>query len=415
MTKILNIAMGAAAAAALLAPVASAEKSGDVSAYIDQVQLGDVWSGLNVEVRETTKGDLSGTTTSVGNATAATTRHGNVAFTSSQATYGASDAETIIDAGRVHGNVYSTTTAYANTSTANTWTGSTQFTAEQSNAGDVEAFSKATATKFKRGAGTITGIANVATSSAEFGNVDSYTNQTNTGSSSAKNVVIVDRNTKSIDYSVIAGGNAVTTEGASSDVWGAAVQVQGEHTDVVASSRIKSWESRSDVAATVTAAANSYTLTNYDGNATLGASGSELYQENGANVEANNRLVLESWNGQAFGTSYGVGNSALIHNQGGDTGLFSIQNNFGDVSSDTFLRGNSSHGDTAIIDATAIGNAATASHCTHCGDGALTGSAHQTNYGSSYAQSTFIGGSTGTVYGSATAVGNTATFTASGH
>lgn len=415
MTKKLNILMSAAAAAALLAQGASAEKSGDVSAYIDQVQLGDVWSGLNVEVRETTKGDIAGTTTSVGNAAAATTTHGNVAFTSSQSTYGASDAETDIDAGRVHGNVYTTTTAYANTSTANTWTGSTQFTAEQNNAGDIEAFNRVRATKFKQGAGTVTGIANVATSSAEFGDVDSYTNQTNNGSSYATNVVVVDRNTNSLDYSVIAGGNAVTTEGVSSDIWGAAVQVQGEHTDVVASSRVKSWDSRSDVAATVTAAANSYTLTNYDGNATLGVDGSELYQENGAYVEANNRIVLENWNGQAFATSYGVGNSALIHNQGGNTGLFSNQNNFGDVSSNSFLRGNSQHGDTGIIDATAIGNAATATHCSHCGDGALTGSTYQTNYGSSYAQSTFRGGTTGAIYGSATAVGNTATFTANGN
>ena len=125
-------------------------------------------------------------------------------------------------------------------------------------------------------------------------------------------------------------------------------------------------------------------------------------------------MSLDQWQGHAASTSYGVGNTAMINNVGSDTGLYTIQQNFGDVTAHAGLNGESFTGGTGTVNSTAIGNAASASLCTACGDAVLSGSVSQHNYGSSHASATIYSGHAGTIYGSATAVGNSATFTASG-
>jgi len=412
MTKKLNILMGAVAAAALISPAAFAWEDGSASLTIDQVELGNVWSNMDVHVGDHTDGNVGVGATSVGNTAAATVMSGDVTLVATQEMHGHTGALTSVNGGDVRGALYATTTSYANASTTGTMMGNTGALVTQSNSGVVSGTTNIAVRNVGKVATTTTAIANVATPSSAFGDNRSFTHQTNLGSSYAATNASLCCDNESADFVTLAGGNAVTSTGSSSTAVNGAVQLQDFGTQVASSSNVHIVRG-TNVASTAKAAANSYTLTNQFGPTTLGRADSPLYQGNGGDVSASSAVTLDHWNGHAISTAYGVGNSALVGNVGNDTGLYANQENAGSVQAYAGLNGSSFTGGTGHVDATAI-NAATASLCTACGDSVLHGTVNQTNYGSTTAGANISAGSAGNVYGSATAVGNSATFTASG-
>ena len=83
-------------------------------------------------------------------------------------------------------------------------------------------------------------------------------------------------------------------------------------------------------------------------------------------MDANTTVSLDDWSGDANASAYGVGNSALVANVGSDTSLYAIQSNYGAVTANASLSGGRNDG-TGTVNATAIGNAATATLCNACG------------------------------------------------
>ena len=413
MTKKLNILMSAAAAAVLLAPAASAWEENTSHVYIDQVQLDEVWSELNVHVDDHTHGDVGVGATSVGNTASGLIMSGDIVYSAKQEMHGDTGAVTNVAGGDIDGALYASTTAYANASTAGTWDGSLGYRAEQLNSGDVRATTNILVGNVGRAATTTTAIANVSTPEAEYGDNLSYSEQTNTGSSFAATNATVCCDAESANFSTVAGGNAVTSVGSSSTVINGAVQQQDFDTNIQATSQVHVVYA-TDVTSSATAAANSYTLHNEYGYATLGREDSPLYQGNGSDVQAASLVQLDDWSGHGVSTAYGVGNSALIANSASDTGLYANQENAGTVTSYASLSGTSFTGGTGVVHSTAIGNAATATLCNLCGDAALQGKVNQYNAGATYAGADVYAGHAGNIYGSATAIGNSATFTSSG-
>ena len=348
----------------------------------------------------------------MGNTASALIKSGDITYSAKQETYSDTGAVTDVSGGDIKGGLYASTTSYANASTAGTWDGDLSYRAEQLNGGDVRATTNVNVGHVGQAATNTTAIANVSTPENEYGKNGSFSQQTNNGSSFATTNASVCCDTESAHFSTVAGGNAVSSAGSSSTVINGAVQEQAYDTNIQATSNVHVVYAK-DVSSSATAAANSYTLHNEYGYATLGRDVSPLYQGNGADVQAVSHVHLDHWDGQAVSNAYGVGNSALISNSASDTGLYAVQYNGGNVTSSASLSGSTTSGGAGFVNSTAIGNAATATLCTACGDGTVHGSVHQTNSGASYANANINSGHSGNIYGSATAVGNSATFTPS--
>lgn len=414
MSKKLNVLMSAVAAAALLAPAASAWEDDNHNVYVDQVQLDDVFSEMTVWIDDDIDGEVVASSAAIGNTAAAEVMSGNVTYEAVQIMHGDTIANTEIEGGSVDGAVYASSTAYANASTAGTWMGNTQALAHQTNNGVVVAETEIDLVNVGEVGASTTAIANVSTPSSEYGDNRSFSQQENNESVYAITDATLCCNNDEANFTTIAGGNAVTSNGSSSTVINGAVQTNYNSDAEILSESYVYIQNASDVSATSTAAANSYTLMNEFGYATLGRDESPLYQGNDASVSAENEIETVSFHGYANASSYGVGNSALIGNVGSDTGLFANQENWGNVSATASLSGSSYTGGTGVVHSTAIGNAATATLCNMCGDGVLQGSVNQVNGGSMYATSSVYSSNAGNIYGSATAVGNSASFTAGG-
>ena len=120
MTKKLNILMSAAAAVALITPAALAEGSDGAKVYIDQVQLHEVWSNLDVQFGDKAHGDIAVGTSSVGNTAPALIKSGYITYSAKQETYGDTGAVTDVSGGDIKGGLYASITSYDNASTAGT-------------------------------------------------------------------------------------------------------------------------------------------------------------------------------------------------------------------------------------------------------------------------------------------------------
>ncbi len=166
-----------------------------------------------------------------------------------------------------------------------------------------------------------------------------------------------------------------------------------------------------DVINTATATGNAYNVENSYGFARVVAG-----QNNSANIVANSDVTLDLWEGWNASTAYAVANSTLVSNIGSDIDLTSIQDNEGDVEATATFTGGQADGgvgDNNITDfvtsATAFGNAVSGFVCSTCGGG-ITANNRQTNSGNIVASTSIQTGSGGALIGTATAVGNSATF-----
>ncbi|MEO0466086.1 MAG: holdfast anchor protein HfaD, partial [Pseudomonadota bacterium] len=206
-----------------------------------------------------------------------------------------------------------------------------------------------------------------------------------------------------------AGGNSITSTGSTTTSIQGAVQTTATGETIQAVSDVYAGSANGAIV-TTTASGNSYVLHNEWGYTSLGREGSELYQGNESEIDARSWVTLDNWNGHAAVSSYGVGNSAVVGNIGSDTALHTIQSNFGAVGSQASFDGASATGGVAQLTSTSIGNAASATLCTACNDASLSGTVSQFNSGNIYATGIMNAPNAGVVIGTATAIGNSATF-----
>ncbi|WOR15488.1 holdfast anchor protein HfaD [Hyphomonas sp. FCG-A18] len=409
--------LGAAATVALLTSPALADEDGEYQAplsivVIDQVQLNDVWSDMEVEIPGYAA-DAVSTSTAVGNAAAGLVTSGDIDLDVYQTLNANVGAENRIT-GYAAGTVVGTTTAYGNSTTGGTWAGDNYYRADQVSNGDVSASTTSDIEGAYQIATSTTAIANVSVPSDEYGTNRAFQYQESNGSVIAETDVEMCCDGKSATFTTTAGANAVSSTGLTSTNFNGAVQIAAEGETVQSYSDVYMNDGH-DVLVASTGFGNSATVHNQYGYATLGRDGSELYQQNGTDVDAQTYVTLDHWSGYASATAYGVGNSALISNSVSDTGLFANQDNSGQVYSQAQFNGQSTVEGTGIVSATSIGNAATATLCNTCGDAVLQGGVNQINSGQVIARGQAYVTNSGGVYGSATAVGNSATFQSTGH
>lgn len=138
------------------------------------------------------------------------------------------------------------------------------------------------------------------------------------------------------------------------------------------------------------------------------------YQENAGAVRARSEVVINDWSGFAVSGANAIGNSAMVSNIGSDATLGMVQNNFASapVSAYASLQGSSSTGGVGLVNASAMGNAATVYSCAGCGDSPVKveGYVSQYNYAPVTATAVASVGTGGVISASATAVGNSASF-----
>lgn len=140
---------------------------------------------------------------------------------------------------------------------------------------------------------------------------------------------------------------------------------------------------------------------------------SNVDQHNSADVRAQTDVNVGTWENYNSATSYAVGNSNLTSNIGSDIYINNLQlNEGGGIEATTNFDGTSAGGvgyDTQVVSAAAFGNAVSGYVCSDCGGG-ITANNNQTNSAQISANASITSGDNGTIIGSATAIGNTATF-----
>lgn len=413
MAQTIKILVCSMAALAIVDAVsgASMAQEDQSNVEIDQVQLNDVWSNMRVEIPDYAW-EATSTSTAVGNAAAGLITNGSIDLDVQQQLDGNVSAANELIGGSA-GLAVATTTAYGNSTTGGTWAGNNYYHADQVANGDVSADTRIDMDNAGTVASATTAIANVSVPTDEYGTNGAFQIQDSNGSVQATTDVDMCCDGHSASFVTTAGGNAMSSTGSTSTNINGAVQTTQAGETVAASSDVYMGFGHNVLAAT-TAFGNSASQNNEWGYATLGREGSEVFQGNDADVDAQSYVTIEEFSGYATSTAYGVGNTVSTSNLGSDTGLYAIQNNYGTVYSDANLSGSSSSDGAGIVTSTAIGNAATATLCNICGDASLYGQTTQYNAGSVIARGSATVGQSGSVFGAATAVGNSATYQSNG-
>lgn len=380
---------------------------------IDQIQTGDLWSSMEVRVDETAT-DAAAVATTVGNTAAGLVKTGNLDYDANQTMHGSVEAAARIDGETVAETALTSATAYGNASSAGTWMGTSLAQSHQTMTGDVTAKSLIDLRRTEDVFATTTGIANVAATSGEFGGNNAFQTQSSEGSVKAKTLADIGESSGQAAFTTVAGGNTINATGYTT------TSIQGAVQTTAAGEKIEGYaevemEAAQDALIATTAAGNSYLLNNEFGYASLGREGSELYQGNQSEVLSRSFVDLGEASGHVAVSAYGVGNSAAVTNLGSDTALYAIQSNFADVTSQARLTGANMTGGVAQLSSVAIGNTATAGLCFTCGQATLAGTTTQFNAASITATGSINSNQAGSLFGSATAIGNSATYQSSGH
>ena len=390
---------------------ASAQEQDSAPGVIGQVQLGDVWSDMDVYVPVQTR-DAASTSTAVGNTAAALRLSGDVRSDIDQS-FDATATATNRLRGYSAGTALATTTAYGNAASGGTNHGDNAYRARQAASGQVTASTKAELLGASQIVTATTAIANVSTTDNNFGTNIAGQTQYSAADVSAATDADMCCDGASATFATTAGANAASATGYTSSNYNGALQETGTGTAVRGVTDVY-MNDGANVAAATNSFGNSATVYNEWGYATLGLDGAPAVQENGAEIDAQTYVTLDHWSGYATSTAYGVGNSALISNVGSDTALYTDQSNSGGVTSQARLTGQSWTGGTGLVSATSVGNAATATVCNYCSEASVGGRINQVNSGQVSATGQASTPYAGAIYGSATAVGNSATLQSAG-
>ncbi|MCI4643737.1 MAG: holdfast anchor protein HfaD [Hyphomonadaceae bacterium] len=413
MSRLSHRALPASLIALALAMPALAQEAEDQPIIIDQLETGDIWSSMNVVVPDTADYAAS-TATSTGNSASVLLKSGDVDLIVNQEMTGNSSAEARLEGGVVMGQASAVATAYGNAVNTTTEDGSSASQTEQVMSGDTVANAEIELLGGNTVIASATAIANAVASHAEYGEHIAEHVQHSEGSASATTDADMCCDGSGASFATVAGGNAVSSTGYTSTAIQSGTQTTAAGATLRGLTDVYIYEA-TDVVAATTVAGNSYVLENQFGYASLGEDGDALSQTNESEVDAQTYLTVGAWNGLAGATAYGVGNSALVSNLGSDTALYADQTNSATVGAQASFDGASTTGGVATLSATAMGNAATASLCITCGDATVSGTTRQVNSGNVYAIGTMSVPTSGGIIGSATAIGNSATYQSSGY
>lgn len=377
---------------------------------VDQVLLGDVFANMDVTVEAGATG-AEVTATATGNISSADALTGDVDYDVTQLQQALVRASAILTGGSMaDGDVHLFATAYGNSAASSTTYGTAFHTLDQVSDADVSAYGEIVLDGVNALQAITTAAANLSTYTVTEGTIRGFQVQTGNADVSAYTFADICCDNSSVLINTIANGNSLTSTGHTVTNFNGAVQTMALGTNVYSETELYV-QSGTTVIGSSTAAGNSATVLNEWGFATLGRDGSELFQGNGADVDAISVVTLDHWSGTSGSVAYGVGNSALISNIGSDTGLYANQENFGDIFSYASFEGGTTDGSLGYASSTAFGNAVTATLCYTCStDGVLSGKVNQTNSGTITSYGSVLSSGNGYVQGSAIAIGNTATF-----
>jgi hypothetical protein len=400
MTRMTRLAIAVSLAALAGAP-AVAQQASQPTAINGQVQLGDVFSSMIVTAPRGARSVVS-SSVAAGNSVSGANLAGGLRARSDQTMSGAGFAWAEGQSGNAR-EVTAVSTAQGNTGEAQVNGGDLDLVATQTS-GPKDMFA---GTRVNAGnARTLAAASSAAQNNAATGadNGDLNVNLTQTASGSAYAITDVDaRSSGSTLAGATATGNAYGSVSTTSTV-NARYNQTSTGPQIMASADV--YQGRGyDVTAGSTAAGNSASVDNKWGYAEVRGR-----QANDSAVNAETRVTLGSWGGAASLSSHGVGNTSLVTNVGSDLAVDVSQGNNGAVGSDAVFNGASQEGGAVVLNSTAIGNAFTGYVCSQCGDASVSGSVRQVNTGNITSTGTINATGAGQIAGSATAIGNSASF-----
>ena len=414
MTKYTKTLISAVATAALMAPAAFAEEpqeytpsSGNADVeFIDQVQLGNVWSNVQVHV-PTSTGNVISNSLAVGNTTTAINERGSLAASIDQQQRGAVEANTDVWAGSVHGDVVATTNATGNSSYAGNWHGNTDVDIWQASRENVTATSRVDVEDALAVSAHTSAVANTAEIEVDFADVaEGSINQRTQGSVFAGSDVEVGFAEEFVQNTAIAAGNSGQAHvGDTADASISVNQSTNSYETIVASAQTRV-DDVVDIANTSAAAGNQFTGSNFNSSVEFGVPSEVAQQTNRSEVFASSDVVAGQFFGSAASTASGVGNAFSASSIYGGTNTDVNQLNTGNVGSDATLNASSFSGGAGFVTATSFGN----SFSSVGQETGLTGGVRQVNRGNVTASTSFrTPGSVGSVSASSSAIGNSAT------
>lgn len=391
-----------AAIAGVIALLASPAVAQNTSTALNgQLQWGDVVSTMNVVSRNDAQ-SVTAAATSAGNAVSGANLSGDLDARSEQTMSGATFATATVDANNT-GATNVIASVQGNTAQAQTEDGNLYLTASQtSDGGDVLARARAAVANSQTLSAGSSSAANNAAASADHG--DLTVNLTQDASNSSYAVTDVDA--CCTGTTVAGSSSAANAYGSESTT--STVTANYTQTSTGAESRATTdvYQYRAyDITAASTAAANSATINNEWGYASIRGR-----QTSSTNVTADTRVTVGSWSGAAVASAYGVGNTTLATNVGSDMAVDIAQMNTGGVEASAQFNGASNDGGEVLVSSTAIGNAFTGYVCSQCGDAAVSGTVNQINGGNITSTGTITTNGAGMIVGSSSAIGNSATF-----
>lgn len=408
MTTFTKTLLGATAFIALAATPGTAQEGyGQEQLVIEQVQLGSIWTDLNVNVPKA-KYDVIGTIAGIGNAATVTEDYGDVSVLSHQNNHGDVETSSAINVGRTHGDVFSSNAATGNSSFVAAHNGAvSEGDIIQNNSGNVTAISTTDVVKTWAVSSQTTAVANTSEIESAMGDTQSFREQSSHGSVFANGVVTTEAATGFVQNTAIAAQNSAETHvDWAEKAFIGGIQTTAPHTTTVASAQTDVTYAE-DVFTSSAASGNQFNATAIESNASFGSPGSEVFQGNGSDVFAAADTNVAFFSGAASSTATGVGNAAQFDSIGGYNDINTIQNNFGNVGTGVTLNtGDFSGSGIGIASATSIGNSVAAIN----EGGFVGGTTFQQNSGEVFSRAQITTGRAGTVAGSATAIGNSATF-----
>ena len=412
MMKMKMIKQGVAglALAFALAPASVlAQTAPDIE--IDQVQLGDVFGHIDVVIDGGAEGDAAAVGLSYGNVISVETPYDGTSLSSQDLRGSTSARATLTSDGDIGGAATATSTAYGNSSlyVAEGATVSGH-SAQTSSGAIVESYSSVDVRNAGAiSASSVSAVNMLATEVSDGGDLDASVVQT----SSSRVFAQTDVNACCSGTSTLGSATAAT------NIYDATASGNSRNIhDVTQTSTGPSVTARNyvtqpdgtDIASASSATGNSVLVDSAFGYTQLTAD-----QDNSSVIVSEAEIYLDDWEGTSSVSAYGVGNSTLAYNTGSATDAYVDQNNTGAVYATTDVSSTGVSDGVMTSSTTAIGNAYTGSVCVTCGSNAqLGGAVKQVNSGNVYSYASGGATANGGYYGSAAAIGNSATFTTQG-
>lgn len=395
MSLVIRLAAAAATACVLAAPAMAQ------TALNGQLNWGDVVADITV-VTNSSAHDATAASTAAGNSVSGANMAGGLDAESDQTNFGATSSHSTLQGGNVRNGVV-IATAQANAGQAQTVGGDLNILATQTaHGGDVLATARADIANGQTLSAVASAASNNAAPAADHGDMDITLRQDASNSAYA----ITDVDACCVGRTVAGASSAINAYGSTSTTSTVYADYTQNSTGAQSQAATDVYQYRGyDVTAASTAAANSATINNEWGYAQIRGR-----QSSATSVSADTRVTLGSWEGTAAVSAYGVGNTTLATNVGSDMVLDVAQLNTGGVDANAQFNAGSGDGGDVVVASTAIGNAVTGYVCSQCGDAALSATSSQTNGGNINATGSISVNGAGAIYGSASAIGNSATF-----